>query len=107
MNNKYDNLIHPETKERVEASTSLTWLWVLLVGPFHHLFNGRVSTFFLYCLLFVLTVGWASLYYLFWCRTVARNYYLNKGFVPFADYEKERKDEERHKQMVEMMVSKS
>ena len=107
MTNKYDNLIHPETQERVEASTGLTWLWVILCGPFHHLFNGRISTFFLYIGLFIITLGLAGWYYLFWCRTVARNYYLNKGYVPFADYDKERKEEERHKQMLEMMAVKS
>jgi hypothetical protein len=107
LNNKYDNLINPDTQERVEASTGASWIWVAFFGPFHHWFNGRISTGFLFLLFCTLTGGLAALYYIIWCRTVARNYYLDKGYVPFSDFEKERKEEERHKQMLEMIAAKN
>ena len=106
MSNKFDDLIHPDTQERVTASTELTWLWVALCGPFHHLFNGRVSTFFISVILLAITGGLVAVYYFFWCRTVNRNYYKSRGYVAFSDYDRERKEQERHDRLIELVASK-
>jgi len=88
MKNDLDNLINPNTEQTVKASTALTFLWVLLFGPLHHLFLGRASTAIMSIALTILTLGLAQIYYLFWCRTVARNYYLSNGFIPMSVYKK-------------------
>ena len=106
MKNNLDNLINPNTEQTVTASTGLTWLWVLLVGPLHHLFLGRVSTTGMYLLLTILTLGLAPIYYLFWCRTVARSYYLSRGFIPMSVHKKVQQEREDHKQLLQTMAMK-
>ena len=103
--NNLDKLINPETEEVIYASTGTTWLWVVLFGPFTHLFTGRISTFFIALGAIIITLGLAGIYYLFWCRTVNRNYYVTKGYVQHSMWKKEQDQEKRHQQMLEMVVA--
>lgn len=104
--NNLDNLINTETGKRIEASTGSSWLWVLLFGPFVHLFSGRISTFFLSLFLFCITGALSSFYYIFKAREVNRSYYLNHGFVSYVDLMREKESKERHDRMMETLVLK-
>ena len=105
--NKLDNLVHPYTGVRLTASTGTSWLWVFLFGPFAHLFSGRITTFFLSLFLLCITFGLSSLYYIIKARDVNRNYYLDRGFVPYSDLLNEKESKERHDHVMNVLAVKS
>ena len=90
-----DLFVNPTTGEEVVASTDLTWLWFLLFGQLHTIFNGQCrSNRLLHMLVVFFTLGLAQLYFLFMCRTVARNYYWERGYVLKHIYDEKQKKEE-------------
>ena len=106
--NNLDNLINKDTGEEITASTNLTWLWVFLLGPIHHLFNGRILIALVYSLLILPTVFLVHIYFLFWCRTVNRSHYLKNGFIPMSKHEEalaEKKADKEHKEMMLLAIA--
>jgi hypothetical protein len=100
-----DKLIHPETEQAVVASSGASWLGFLFFGPFYMWYRVGFGTAFKVLALSILTVGMYTWYYLFTIRTQLRDCYAEMGYVPQAQFRREKEEKERHTQMLEMMAA--
>jgi hypothetical protein len=76
---------NPQNSYIEEASSSLSWLWVLLFGPFYWIVRGIWKHAVLSFLLALFTFGISHLIYPFFTYSILKAHYLKNGWIPLEN----------------------